>query len=77
MKLAGKYAADNRTSQEADTFPDRRLMAMYANQTANPDLREAALVFGQRPSFKMSELANSKYSTETKFTIMQATIGNL
>ena len=75
MKLAGKYMVNSRSSYEPDTFPDQRLMQMYANQATNPELKQAALNF-QYP-FKMSELKNSKYSDETKFIIMQATIGTL
>ena len=75
MKLAGKYMVDNRSSYEPDTFPDQRLMQLYANQATNPELKQAALNF-QYP-FKMSELKNSKYSDETKFIIMQATTGTL
>jgi hypothetical protein len=75
MKLAGKYMVDSRSSYEPDTFPDQRLMQLYANQATNPELKQAALNF-QYP-FKMSELKNSKYSDETKFIIMQATAGTL
>ena len=71
MKLAGKYA----TGDTPDVFPDQQLMQMYASQTTNPELKKAALEF-QYP-FKMSDLKNSKYSDEVKFTIMQATIGTL
>ena len=75
MKLAGKYAVDNRPGYEPDVFPDQRLMQMYASQTTNPELREAALDF-QYP-FKMSDLKKSNYSDEIKFTIMQATVGTM
>ena len=75
MKLAGKHMLDNRPYYEPDTFPDQRLMQMYASQTTNPELKQAALDF-QYP-FKISELKNSKYSDEIKFTIMQATTGTL
>jgi hypothetical protein len=75
MELAGKYAKDNRQPYEPDVFPDQRLMQMYASQTTNPVLKQAALEF-QYP-FKMSDLKNSKYPDEIKFTIMQATIGTL
>lgn len=75
MELAGKYAKNIRPTYEPDTFPDQRLMQMYAAQTTNPELRDAALNF-QYP-FKMSELEKSKYSEQTKYIIMQATIGTL
>jgi hypothetical protein len=45
MKLAGKYINDNRPLYEPDVFPDQRLMQMYASQTTNPILKEAALEF--------------------------------
>jgi len=75
MKLAGKYINDNRPLYEPDVFPDQRLMQMYAGQTTNPILKEAALEF-QYP-FKMSDLKKSKYPDEIKFAIMQATVGEL
>lgn len=75
MELAGKYAKNNRLVYEPDVFPDQRLMQMYASQTTNPVLKEAALEF-QYP-FKMSDLKNSKYPDEIKFAIMQATVGTL
>ena len=75
MELAGKYITNKKTFYEPDTFPDQRLMQLYASQATNPELKQAALNF-QYP-FKMSELKNSKYSDETKFIIMQATIGTL
>lgn len=75
MELAGKYAKDIRQPYEPDVFPNQPLMQMYANQTTNPELKQAALEF-QYP-FKMSDLKKSKYTDEIKFTIMQATIGTL
>lgn len=75
MKLAGKYINDNRQLYEPDVFPDQRLMQMYASQTTNPILKEAALEF-QYP-FKMSDLKKSQYPDEIKFTIMQATTGTM
>jgi len=75
MELAGKYAKDNRPLYAPDVFPDQRLMQMYASQTTNPVLRNAALEF-QYP-FKMSDLKKSKYPDEIKFIIMQATTGTL
>jgi len=75
MELAGKYAKNNRPSFEPDVMPDKQLMQRYTTQSTNPELRHAALNF-QYP-FKMSELKNSPYSDEIKFTIMQATTGTL
>lgn len=75
MELAGKYAKNNRPSFEPDVMPDKQLMQQYATQSTNPELKHAALNF-QYP-FKMSELKNSPYSDEIKFTIMQATTGTL
>jgi hypothetical protein len=75
MELAGKYAKNNRPSFEPDVMPDKQLMQRYATQSTNPELKHAALNF-QYP-FKMSELKNSPYSDEIKFTIMQATTGTL
>ena len=75
MKLAGKYINDNRPLYEPDVFPDQRLMQMYASQTTNPILKEAALEF-QYP-FKMADLKKSEYPDEIKFAIMQATTGTL
>ena len=75
MKLAGKYINDNRSLYEPDVFPNQRLMQMYASQTTNPILKEAALEF-QYP-FKMSDLKKSEYPDEIKFAIMQATTGTL
>jgi hypothetical protein len=75
MKLAGKYINDNRPLYEPDVFPDQRLMQMYASQTTNPILKEAALEF-QYP-FKMSDLKKSQYPDEIKFIIMQATTGTM
>ena len=74
MELAGKYAI-KQAGYTPDVFPDQRLMQAYANQTANPQLRAAALEF-QYP-FKISDLKNSKYTDEIKYAIMQATIGTL
>ena len=75
MNLAGKYINDNRPLYEPDVFPDQRLMQMYASQTTNPILKEAALEF-QYP-FKMSDLKKSEYPDEIKFAIMQATTGTM
>ena len=75
MELAGKYAKDTRPRYEPDVFPDQRLMQMYASQTTNPQLQQAALDF-QYP-FKMADLKNSKYPDEIKYLIMQATAGTM
>ena len=64
MKLAGKYA----TGYTPDIFPDQQLMQMYANQTTNPELREAALDF-QYP-FKLSDLKNSGLLTSNRSIVI-------
>jgi hypothetical protein len=75
MELAGKYAVNTRQSFTPDVFPNQQLMQTLANQSSNPELKDAALAF-QYP-FKAIDLQNSKYSQGIKQIIMQATIGAL
>lgn len=75
MQLAGKYAVDSRQSFVPDVFPNQQLMQALAQQSSNPELKDAALTF-QYP-FKLTNLQNSKYSQGVKQVIMQATIGAL
>ena len=69
MKLAGKYS----NSYTPDFFPNQRLMNSLANQTNNPQLKEAFLEF-QYP-FKLKDLKSSGYSPEIIQTVLTAVTG--
>ena len=69
MKLAGKYS----TGYTPDFFPNQQLMHSLANQTNNPQLKEAFLNF-QYP-FKLQDLKSSGSSPEIIQTVLTAVTG--